>query len=405
MQSPLASSLPPFSAWLEDTNDITQQFLAIGGDPAMVSLAGGLPAPELYPCDEVRAATERALLRWGPQALEYGPVEGLPALRAALAARVSADTGAILGAENVLVTTGAMQGLDLMGKALLDKSELVISQFPTYLGALDAWRPRAPRYLPLDWHGGASEKVLKQAKFVYAVPNFSNPTGVLVPTEQRAALLRQVRGAGTWLLEDDPYRALQYDGAPLPTLLALDAHDRGSDPYDGPVIHLGTFSKTIAPGLRIGWVIARADVIRTLARVKMSTDLSGCMFTQSVALQLLEEGVDRRLEPVILNLYRERRDVLCEHASAQLSDWFEWQVPPGGMFVWMRALDARMDTDVLYRHALAERVAFVPSSVFDPASTLKSAMRVNFTRAGPERIREGISRLARATSRYLATLA
>lgn len=396
---------PAFSAWLEDTNDITQQFLAIGGDPGMVSLAGGLPAPELYPCEAIRAATDRALFRWGTQALEYGPVEGLPALRTALAERAGSDFGVRLDAANVLVTTGAMQGLDLVGKALIDQGDLIVSQFPTYLGALDAWRPRAPRYVPLDWQGGDCAAAIGRAKFVYAVPNFSNPTGVLVPAQQRAALLRAVRRAGTWLVEDDPYRALQYDGEPLPTLISLDGRERAHRVYDGTVIHLGTFSKTIAPGLRIGWILARPEVIQTLARVKMSTDLSGCMFTQVVALQLLEEGVDRRLEPSIQSLYRERRDALCAQASAHLSDWFEWQVPPGGMFVWMRARDPRVDTDTLYRFALDERVAFVPSSVFDPAGALRSAMRVNFTRADPERIREGVARLARATARYMASLA
>lgn len=422
---------PDFAAWLRHTNDITQQFLVIGGDPAMVSLAGGLPAAELYPAEAIRAATGRALSRWGTQALEYGPVEGLPALRAAIAERACAESGATLSADNVMITTGAMQGLDLVGKLLIDAGDQVVVQCPTYLGALDAWRARRPHYVPLDWNHGVtggpsnadavanasagsdadSEVVMDagadpvcNAKFIYAVPNFSNPTGVLVPVRQRQLLLSRATRANTWLLEDDPYCALQYDGEPLPSLLALDAVARGNRPYDGPVIYLGTFSKTIAPGLRIGWAIGDRSIIQGLARAKMSTDLSGCMFTQAVVLQLLEEGIDLAMRPIILKLYRERRDVLCAQAAAMLSEWFEWQVPPGGMFVWMRARDPRIDTDALYRHALQEKVAFVPGSTFDPAGTARNAMRVNFTRASPAQIAEGVARLARATQRYIATL-
>lgn len=373
----------------------------------MVSLAGGLPAAELYPHEAIRAATDRALSRWGTQALEYGPVEGLPALRATLAARLSARTGATFTADNVLITTGAMQGLDLIGKMLIDSGDLVVTQFPTYLGALDAWRARQPRYLPLQWEPDhpAADAALQAAKFIYAVPNFSNPTGVLVPLPLREQLLQRCARTHTWLLEDDPYCELQYEGAAVPSILSLDANQRARGRYDGPVIYLGTLSKSIVPGLRVGWAVADARVVQTLARAKMSTDLSGCMFTQAVALQLMEEDIESRLKSTIIDLYRQRRDVLCAQAAAMLSDWFEWQIPPGGMFVWMRAKDPRIDTNKLYQFALEEKVAFVPSSVFDYDGALKSAMRVNFTRAAPALIEEGVRRLARATRRYLAALA
>jgi 2-aminoadipate transaminase len=398
----MSRTRPHFTRWIESSNTITQQFLSIGGRPDIVSLAGGLPAAELYPVDAIREATDKALTRWGSRILEYGPVEGLYALREAIAARASAESGGTFRAENVTLMTGAMQGLDLVGKILVDPGDLIVVQAPTYLGALDAWRPRNPRYAKLDWtlaRPGLDEE-LTRAKFVYVVPNYSNPTGALVPQSQRLALLEKVRATGTWLLEDDPYHPLQFDGDPGPDIIESDAAGR-KDPYDGPVIYLGTLSKSIVPGLRVGWAIAEAGMISKLALAKQSSDLSSSLLTQAIALELMESGFDRSHSLSINDLYRERRDVLCREAAARIGEWFQWEVPAGGMFVWMRAKDPRIDTDELYRFALEEKVAFVPGSVFDPEGKDRSAMRVNFTRSAPEVIAEGIVRLERAIKRYL----
>ena len=401
---PNAPQRPKPARWLSSGNSITQQFLSLGGRPDIVSLAGGLPAAELYPVEEIAAASARALARWGSAALEYGPVEGLPALRAAIAARISATSGRTFGPENVLLTTGAMQGLDLLGKALIDQDDLIVAQFPTYLGALDAWRPRQPRYRRLDWtlREPGFEGALTQAKFVYAVPNYSNPTGVLVPQAAREALLDEVLAGGTWLVEDDPYLPLQLDGPAPPSILASHAARHPGGPYDGPVIYLGTLSKSLAPGLRVGWVVAEAGMIATLALAKQSTDLSSSMLTQAIALDLIESGFEAQHVPPMLAAYRERRDALCVALASHLSEWFTWEVPPGGMFVWASARDPAFDTNALYAHALAEKVAFVPSSVFDSDGALTNAMRLNFTRSSPERLAEGVRRLERAVRRYLA---
>lgn len=405
MDEPVMSR-PAWASWTGSSNDVTGQFLAAAGQPGFISLAGGLPAPELYPIDAVRVATDRALDRWGSAALEYGPIEGFPALRAAIAERISAATGGSFRSENVLLTTGAMQGLDLLGKALVDPGDLIIAQFPTYLGALDAWRPRVPRYEHLNWDPAQPnpDASLRAAKFVYAVPNFSNPTGVLVPRDQRAALLERVTRAGTWLVEDDPYLVLQLDGPVGPGLLGLDVAGRaaGPGPYDGPVVYLGTLSKSIAPGLRVGWAIAEPEMIRMLTLAKQCSDLSSSMFTHAVALELLEAHVEDAHVPLILACYRERRDALYELAIRELGEWFEMDRPSGGMFLWLRARDPGFDTDALYRRALTEGVAFVPSSVFDPEGALHTAMRLNFTRNGPGPMAEGVRRLARAIRAYLA---
>ena len=395
---------PETARWLSASNSITQQFLAAGGRADVVSLAGGLPAAELYPIAEIQAAARRALDTHGAAALEYGAVEGFPPLRALIARRVAAETGGAFTAANVLIASGSMQGLDLIGKALIDAGDLIVAQAPTYLGALDAWRPRSPAYRRLDWdlaEPGFDED-LRKAKFVYAVPNYSNPTGVLVSQARRAALLDKVRSAGTWLVEDDPYTSIAIDGPPGPSILGHDVRQsRGV--YDGPVIYLGTVSKSLVPGLRVGWIIAEAGMIQTLALAKQATDLSGSMFTQAVAFDLLERDFDRRHSADILPVYRARRDALCREASLRLSDWFEWEVPAGGMFVWMRAKGQAIDTDELYKFAVEEKVAFVPSSVFDFTGQDRFAMRLNFTRSSPEVIAEGVRRLGRAIDTYVSS--
>ncbi len=399
-----APSRPAWARWTRASNDITGQFLAAAGQPGFISLAGGLPAADLHPVDAVRAATDRALTRWGSAALEYGPVEGFPALRAAIAARTSAETGGTFGPEHVLLTTGAMQALELVGKVLVDPGELIVAQFPTYMGALDAWRPREPTYERLGWDPAdpTPEAALRAAKMVYAVPNFSNPTGVLVPQAHREALLERVLRTGSWLVEDDPYHVLQLDGPAGPGLLDLDVAGRGDGPYDGPVVYLGTLSKALAPGFRVGWAVAEPEMIRMLALTKQSSDLSSSMFAQSVALELLEERFDERHRPRIVALYRERRDAMAEVVASQLGEWFEFERPAGGMFLWLEARDPDFSTDAMYPYALEERVAFVPSSIYDPTGALTTALRLNFTRNAPDVMAEGVERMARAIRRYLA---
>jgi 2-aminoadipate transaminase len=403
-QAELSTDRPPYSEWIRSSNNITQQFLAIGSRPDVVSLAGGLPAAELYPVDAIRQASSHALARWGSVAMEYGPVEGFPALRATIAERVSTQNGHRFGMENILLTTGAMQGLDLIGKVLIDSGDSIVAQFPTYLGALDAWRPRCPDYFKLTWDLDDPEflRNLRRAKFVYTVPNYSNPTGVLVPQNMRGGLLSRVIEANIWLVEDDPYLPLQLSGPAGPSILAADAATRTNGSYDGPVIYLGTLSKSLAPGLRVGWIVAEPKIIQLLALAKQCSDLSSSMFSQAVALELLESGVEAEIMPRIVACYRERRDALCAAAQAMLSEWFEWEVPPGGMFLWARARSPTIDTNALYSFALQENVAFVPSSVFDPDGRLTSAMRLNFTRNPPEQLAEGVRRLRGAMQRYLA---
>ena len=402
MDGAVSGPRPRYAAWTRRTNAITRHMVGVQ-PPGSINLAGGLPAPEIYPVAAVSAATERALRRFGPRALAYGPVAGLPELRALLARRFSRP-GRVLGPDNVLVTSGGLQALDFIGRVLIEPGDTILAQFPTYLGVIDAWRPLGARHVPLDWQAPfESQRVAAAAaKFVYCVPNFSNPTGALVPLAQRRDLLTACRAAGAVLVEDDPYGALFYDGAPLPTLFDLEAQDAGGDaPYAGNVVHLGTLSKSIGPGLRIGWAIGEASLIQGISLAKQGSDIGTGSFAQAVAVELLEAGVDREVHDRMIATYRRRRDALVAAAHTHLSRRFAFEGPVGGMFLWLTARDPDFDTDALWPVAYAEGVSYAPSSVFDSEGRLRGALRLNFTLNDEAALEEGARRLARAVERHL----
>ncbi|SDW14165.1 2-aminoadipate transaminase [Albimonas donghaensis] len=395
---------PAFARWLDDKNEITRMFLAAGSIPNLVNLAGGLPEPSTYPVEELAELARRAVAEHPGDALSYPPIDGLPALRDALAAKY-ATPALRLTRDNVLITSGGMQGLDLAGKALLDPGALIAAQSPAYLGALDAWRPRAPSYRPFfpDRNDFDPDAALAGAQFGYAVPNFSNPTGKLVGRDARAAMVCAARATGTWLVEDDPYGALYFDAAPLPSLQELDAaHETGDGPYDGPVVYMGSLSKQLVPGLRVGWVIAAPEMIAALTVAKQGSDMCTSGLSQRIALDALEGGAVARALPGILSLYRARRDALCAAMDAHLRPWWDWEVPVGGMFVWAVARDPAMNTDALLDVCMAEGVCVSPSSVFDPAGEDRRALRLNFTLNPEDKLAEGVRRLAVATEKFVA---
>jgi 2-aminoadipate transaminase len=387
---------PAFASWMSGTNDITRTFLSAGRIPDLVNMAGGLPDPSLWPVEELADLSRRAVLDHPGEALAYSPIDGLPRLRDALAARFSTG-GLTLTRDNVLVTTAGMQGLDLVGKVLLDPGDTIAAQAPTYLGALDAWRPRAPAYRPMTLGANDfdAEGAFAGAKFAYTVPNFSNPTGRLVPLAERERLVAAAHATGTWLVEDDPYGALTYDAPPLPRLLTLCGAGRPG-PYGGPVIYMGTTSKELAPGFRIGWVVAAPEMIAALTAAKQGSDMCTSGLCQLVVAMAIETGLMDRVVPDIQTLYRARRDALLAAMEAHLADHLAWQRPEGGMFVWATARDPRLDTDALLPVALDHGVCITPGSVFDPRHEDRRSVRINFTLNPPERLEEGARRLAAA---------
>ncbi len=394
---------PAFAKWLGDTNDVTQIFLSAGQIPGLINMAGGLPDPRTWPITALSDLAAKAVADHPVDALAYAPIEGLPALRDLIAARFNAP-GLHLSRQNVLITSGGMQGLDLIGKVLLEEGSLIAAQTPAYLGALDAWRPRRPCYRPmrLEANDFTPAAALQGAQFAYTVPNFSNPTGRLVPLDDRKALVAAAETTGTWLIEDDPYGTLYYDSPPLPRMLTLAVTGA---PYNGPVIYLGTLSKELAPGLRVGWVIAAPEMIQALVMAKQGSDMSTSGLSQRITLDAFASGLTDSILPNILSLYRDRRDALCTAMHSHLSDLFDWETPSGGMFVWATARNPALNTDHLLRTALAHGVCITPSSVFDPTGENRSAIRINFTFNDPEKLTEGTRRLAAATRACLAQAA
>lgn len=389
------SDCPRFAPWLSDTNDLTSKNIEAAGIPGLVNLAGGLPDPSLLPT-EALARIAATVIRDQPQdCLGYGPTAGLPALRQAIARRYRA-AGVPVAAENVLVTASGTQTLDLVGKILAVPGDTIVCDFPSYAGALDAWRPRNPQYRHLELRSGGNLTAnMTGAAFAYMIPNFSNPTGYLVTEEQRLQIIAAARISGTPLIEDDPYGSLFYDGDPPSTMLRLASLGR-ENLDDCPVIHLASLSKQLAPGLRIGWIVAAPPTIRALITAKQATDLCSNDLAQCMAFAAMESGLIEECHPRIVGLYRARRDRLCAAMERHIGDWFTWEKPVGGMFVWATARDPRIDIDRLVDLGMAAGVLVGAGHHFDPLRIAPPAIRLSFTFNDEDKLELGISRLAQA---------
>ena len=267
-----------------------RELLRLTENPEIISFAGGLPATEAFPVAEFRAAAERILSEHAAQALQYGSTEGYLPLREMIA-RHTMRYGIVVGPENILLTTGSQQALDLIGKVFINPGDGILTERPTYLGALQAWNGHEPEYLSLDVDDdGLDTRDLDRAlrsgpKFIYLLPNFQNPTGVTLSLERRKLLVERADHYGIPIIEDDPYGQLRYEGDHLPPLVILDALARGDNPYSGNVIYLSTFSKILVPGLRLGWVVAPAEVIRRLVVAKQGADLHTSSFRPDAGLR------------------------------------------------------------------------------------------------------------------------
>jgi 2-aminoadipate transaminase len=369
-----------------------REILHVANAPGVVSLAGGLPAPELFPADELQAAFAAVLATQSGQALQYGPSEGYAPLRALLAER-SAACGVPCTVDQVLLTTGSQQALDLVGRVLLDPGDYVAVESPTYLGALQAFSQYQPRYLtvPTDEDGldvEALEALLDGApgplKLLYVVPNFQNPSGRTLSLARRRALAALSNRRQLIVVEDDPYGALRYEGEHLPSVQAFDEA--------GTVIYLSTFSKVIAPGLRLGWVVASQAAVRYLLRAKQPADLCTAELIQLAVYRALQDGLLERQIPRLVAAYRPRRDALLAAAADCFPPQARLSRPAGGMFAWVE-LPAGIDTEALLAAAVAARVAYVPGRAFHADGGGRNTLRLNFTHASEQVLGEAIERL------------
>ena len=393
------------------TSSTIRELLKLIEQGDLISFAGGLPAPEVFPLAEVQAAAGRVLEEHGGLALQYGQTEGYQPLRELLVRHMS-RYGIEVGVDNVLVTSGSQQALDLVGKLFINPGDHVLTEEPTYMGALQAFRAYQAEFLcvPVDDNGlrvDSLEEALRHGpKFLYLLPNFQNPGGTTLSLERRRRVVELASRYGIPILEDDPYGQLRYEGAHLPPLVKLDAElhgcAKGERSFRGGVMYLGTLSKTLAPGFRIGWVVAPGEVIRKLVQLKQGSDLHTGTFAQMLAYEVARGGfLDRHVQR-IRRVYRERRDRMLAAAQAYFPHGVCWTRLQGGLFVWV-TLPAGMDAALVLKEALEERVAFVPGSAFHPRGGGQETLRLNFSYSAPETIEEGMRRLGGVLHRLTAS--
>jgi 2-aminoadipate transaminase len=378
-----------------------RELLKLTEQPDIISFGGGMPAPDVFPLDEFGQACERVVKDYGTSALQYGPTEGYKPLREMIC-RHTARYGIEIAPDNVMITSGSQQALDLLGKILINRGDRILVESPTYLGALQAWNAYGAEYVtvPMDEHGmitDALEEALRSGpKFIYVLPNFQNPTGVTLSYERRLKLIDLADRYGVPIVEDDPYGQLRYEGDHLPSVVTLDSQyrDNCSICYRGNVIYLSTFSKILAPGIRLAWVIAPPEVIRKLVQAKQGADLHTSSFNQIVAFEVAKGGFLDRHVKLIRDVYRERRDVMLAAMDGYFPPGVDWTHPEGGLFLWGTLPETMSSSDVL-KHAIDQKVAFVPGGPFYPTGGGHNTMRINFSYATPDKIREGIARLGK----------
>jgi 2-aminoadipate transaminase len=398
------------------TSSQIRELLKLTQRPGVISFAGGLPAPDVFPVERFKQACHKVLTEQAASALQYGATEGYEPLRELIATNMS-RYGIKAKVENVLITSGSQQALDLIGKLFINAGDRVLVEAPTYLGALQAFNIYGAEYesVPIDENGlrtDLMEEPLRSGpKFMYVLPNFQNPAGTTLSEVRRHELVLLADRFGIPIVEDDPYGQLRYEGEHLPPLVVLDRENlRRDNGYSiGNVIYLSTFSKTLAPGLRLGWIVAPPEVIRKLVQLKQGTDLHTSTFTQFVAYEVARDGFLDQHVKLIRKIYRERRDVMLQALQEFSPPAVTWTHPHGGLFLWV-TLPEGLDIKAILKSALEQNVAFVPGDSFyandgpnHDGGEGSRHMRLNFSNAAPEQIREGIRRLAAAVKSHLTT--
>ena len=370
-------------------SSVIREILKVTQRPEVISFAGGLPSPLTFPVERMQAAFDTVLSKNGRVALQYGPSDGYAPLREWIADSVSTD-GATISPDQVLMVSGSQQGLDLLGKVLIDECSKVLVETPSYLGALQAFSLYGPQFvsIPTDDGGLIPEAVAPLAagaRLLYALPNFQNPTGRTLSLARRTAPVEICARSGLPLIEDDPYGALSYNAEPLPKMVAMNP---------GGVVHMGSFSKVLTPGIRLGYVIAPQALARKMEQAKQATDLHTATLTQMVVHEVIKDGFLDQHIPTIRALYADQ----CTAMLAALTEFFPagvtWTRPEGGMFIWV-TLPEHFDSMQLLDEAIAHNVAFVPGTPFYANDPIRNTFRLSFVTVSPEKIKEGIAILGR----------
>lgn len=370
---------------------VVRQMLKLMAKPGIISFAGGMPSPDVFPVEALQRAMNRVMTEEGTVALQYGTTEGYLPLREKIAARHQAE-GFHCTADDIMIISGSQQGLDLAGKVFLDPGDVVLCEDPTYTAALSSMRGYECEFVPVatDEAGMVMEdlekklKENKNVKLIYVIPTFQNPSGKTWTLERRKGLLSLAEKYDVPILEDNPYGELRFEGDTVPALKSMDEK--------GLVVYLGTFSKILSPGIRIGWIVADQEVLSKFNLAKQGADLQASTIMQMVVNAYLEENdLDEELEK-LRGVYRKRRDLMIHFMEQEFPKGTKWQKPMGGLFIWVE-LPENMDTAAILSRAVEKNVAFIPGVSFFAFQNKKNTLRLNFSNSNEEQIERGMKLL------------
>lgn len=375
-----------------------RELLKLTQQPEIISFAGGMPAPESFPVQEFRAVSKKVLDTQAEQALQYGPTEGYPNLRKEITVRMK-RVKVNASSDDILITSGSQQGLDFCAKTLINPGDVIVCESPTYLGAINAFKAYEPKFIeaPTDENGmnmAELEKILSEndVKFIYAIPDFQNPSGNTWNLERRKKLVELANKFKTIIVEDNPYGELRFEGESHPAIKHFDTEDR--------VIFLGTFSKILCPGLRLGWVLAGKEILNKFIMVKQGADLQSSTISQIQTAVFLENyDVDAHIQKII-EIYRKRRDAMINAMKKYFPKEVKFTEPNGGLFTWI-ILPEHINARDLAVKALEKKVAYVPGGSFYPNGGNENTARLNYSNMNEEKIEIGIQRLAECIKSYL----
>lgn len=381
-----------------------REILKVTQQPDVISFAGGLPAPELFPIEAIDKVQQLVLRESGTTALQYTTTEGFAPLRSWIARRMNSRLGTSFDQDNILITHGSQQGLDLSGKVFLDEKDVVLCESPTYLAAISAFKAYGCRFIeiPTDNNGmdmEALEQTLKTTsniKLIYVIPTFQNPTGKTWNLEKRQRLAALAAEFNVAVIEDNPYGELRFEGEDLPSVKSFDK--------TGQVLCTGSFSKIFCPGFRIGWIAGDKELIRKYVLIKQGTDLQCNTVAQMVIAKYLElYDIDTHIQK-IKALYKQRRDVTLQALEKYFPNSVQFTRPEGGLFTWMELPEGASARELLHR-SLAEKIAFVPGGSFYPNHPKEHTLRLNYSNMPESRIQEGLTILGQLARDYLKGVA
>ncbi|MEN6480287.1 MAG: PLP-dependent aminotransferase family protein [Anaerolineales bacterium] len=380
------------------TTSAIREILKVAQSPEVISLSGGWPEADLFPIAQLEEIASDVLRNKPREALQYGLTDGSVGLRQQLAAEMQAQ-GIPATVENIVITSGAQQAIDLLGRILVDEGDAVIVESPTFMGAVQSFRAYNPRLIPLpiDSDGACVDELpaliaQHRPKLMYLLPTFHNPAGVCMSLERRRRVVQIANELGVAIVEDDPYGQLRYSGQPLSTLAALDSALAGEGQVGHAVIYLGTFSKTLTPGLRVAWAVAPVDVARQLVMAKQGADLMTNSLAQEIAAEFMRRGWLAPQVARIRDTYRLRRDAMCAAIAEFFPAEAAYYTPEGGLFLFV-TLPEGLDATAMLPEAMAHNVAYVPGQPFYVDGRGANTLRLSFASVPPEVIREGVRRV------------